>query len=370
MILIGNAATNTGTIAAANGSVGLAAGNQIVLQQAGSDPRLFVSGGTGDVTNSGNLQAAQAELTAAGGNVYALAGNNGGIIRATGTQSVGGHIWLTANGGNVVDSGTLEAANANGSGGGVTIRAANIAVSGQVSTSATSEGQSGGDVSIIAADSDTVSGSIAASGNGAGAGGAIETSGQTLSVSGASVNAGPGGHWLLDPYDLTVDGAAAASIDSALDAGTSVTLQTTATGASGPGIVNPSGAGDILVNSAIAWNTPATLTLQAYRNIDINAPIGLSGGTLALEAAKNIAVNANIQDSGTGALYLVAGWDGVTTSLSALTNASVYGNSGGSITIGGTTAFQNVAVGSAGGTTTAAGANITLAATTGTAQLG
>jgi hypothetical protein len=35
------------------------------------------------VNNAGAVQAASAELKAAGGNMYALAINNGGIVRAT-----------------------------------------------------------------------------------------------------------------------------------------------------------------------------------------------------------------------------------------------------------------------------------------------
>jgi len=91
-ILVGSSVTNLGTISAPNGTVGLAAGNEIVLRPAGSDPRIAISGGTGSVTNKGNITAAQAELASAGGNVYALAENNGGVVSATGTKTIGGHV--------------------------------------------------------------------------------------------------------------------------------------------------------------------------------------------------------------------------------------------------------------------------------------
>src|SRR5690606_34904412 len=55
-----------------------------------------------EVVNTGTIAAANAELRANGGNVYALAGNMQGIITATGVQTQGGRIFLTAgNGGSV-----------------------------------------------------------------------------------------------------------------------------------------------------------------------------------------------------------------------------------------------------------------------------
>ena len=39
----------------------------------------------------------------------------------------------------------------------------------------------------------------------------------------------------------------------------------------------PNGNGDIFINSAIGWNTGATLTLDAYHSIFVNAPITVSG---------------------------------------------------------------------------------------------
>src|SRR6202522_4213296 len=162
-ILVGSAVTNTGSIFAPNGTVGLAAGNEITLQPAGSDSRIAISGGTGSVTNSGNLKAAQAELNAAGGNVYALVENNGGAISATGTTNVGGHVWLTAGGtGTVTVSGTVSAQNADGNGGAVTVRSTNINVPGSINASATSANGAGGNVSVVASNNATVSGSVSA----------------------------------------------------------------------------------------------------------------------------------------------------------------------------------------------------------------
>ncbi len=322
-ILVGSSVTNTGSIFAPRGTVGLAAGNEITLQPAGSDSRIAISGGTGSVTNSGNLKAAQAELNAAGGNVYALVENNGGQISATGTQIVSGHVWLTAGGtGTVTIAGAINAQNANGNGGNVTVRGYDISLPGNVNASASTANGAGGNVSVVATNNTSVTGAIHAGGGTHGQGGSIETSGHTLSFGGANVDAGKGGNWLLDPYDLTVDSTAATTIDGSLNAGTSVELQTTATGASGPGNTNSNGLGDINIGSALGWNTSATLTLDAYHSIIINAPITVQGsGGVVLQ----------YNDAATdGALSFGLGANGYAGSLN-------YGatNKGGSLTING-----------------------------------
>jgi filamentous hemagglutinin family protein len=68
---------NQGEITAANGTVGLLAGYQVVLRDQSLDEGKFsiVVGGAGtSSTNVGAIRAAEAELRAQGGNVYALAG--------------------------------------------------------------------------------------------------------------------------------------------------------------------------------------------------------------------------------------------------------------------------------------------------------
>ena len=61
-------------------------------------------------------------------------------------------------------------------------------------------------------------------------------------------------------------------------------LQTTANGTTGPGIVVTSGAGNIDINSVIGWTTDASLTIDAYHNIDVGAEIVVRGaGTLNLD---------------------------------------------------------------------------------------
>ncbi len=150
VILVGQSVTNSGQISAPNGTVGLAAGDDILLQPS-SDPEIVINAGTGDATNSGNIAAAQAELAAAGGNVYALATNNGGVIRATGSATKDGHVYLTA-GGNVTVTGTVSATNADGSGGTVKAIAGNagglLSVTGAINLSAVAASAKGGTATL------------------------------------------------------------------------------------------------------------------------------------------------------------------------------------------------------------------------------
>ncbi|HWV98578.1 MAG TPA: filamentous hemagglutinin N-terminal domain-containing protein, partial [Candidatus Acidoferrum sp.] len=126
VFLIANSVENSGTIQA-SGTVGLAAGSQIILAQAGAERVTVQAGnsttpgqGTG-VNNLGQIQAATTELKAAGGNMYALAINNGGAIRASSFVNEGGKIYLRASGGNIQNSGTLSASSASGRAGSVVV---------------------------------------------------------------------------------------------------------------------------------------------------------------------------------------------------------------------------------------------------------
>ncbi len=307
VVLVGRSVTNTGTIKAANGTAGLAAGDQVVLQPVNGDQRIAVSAGSGSVTNSGDVSAAAAELKAAGGNVYALAGNSG-VVRATGTATINGHVWLTANG-DVGVKGAVAATNADGSGGAVTVRGNNISVSGQVAASATAPGKTGGTVSVIATNTTQLSGTIKAEGGRGGHGGSVETSGAHVHVADSAhvstlAPGGVTGTWLIDPADYTIAASGGdmtgAVLSSALESN-DITL------ASSDGTVNANGNGDIFVNDAVSWSSASHLTLNAARNIEVNAGISLANGTLNLNAAGNIFVNAGISLTG-GALNLNAAY--------------------------------------------------------------
>jgi filamentous hemagglutinin family protein len=237
--LIAAKVENDGTITASKGDVGLAAGFQVTMSDATQNDGKFqvLVGGAGtSATNTGSIQAAEAELRANGGNVYALAGNTGGVIEATGVSNTDGKVLLIAEDGTVTANNTIKAT------------------------------------------------------------GEVETSGQSVNFAGLTVKAP---NWLIDPEDLTISGADAATLSGILNGDTSVTLETTSTtpaetGVTGLGTTS-SGAGDITIASAVSWASAATLTLDAYHSINIDAPITTNGGGVVL--------NTNYNNTGGGGDY-------------------------------------------------------------------
>ncbi|MFN7177675.1 MAG: filamentous hemagglutinin N-terminal domain-containing protein, partial [Thermaurantiacus sp.] len=114
-VLIGAMVENSGGISAGGHAALLAAG-RVVLREAAGDSRIHiehVSGAAGDVSTSGRIEAAAAELRAVSGNVYALAADTSGVVRATAADLSGGRIRLVA-GQDVHVSGTLDASGSAG----------------------------------------------------------------------------------------------------------------------------------------------------------------------------------------------------------------------------------------------------------------
>ncbi len=251
VVLAAKAVENDGQISAPAGDAGLLGASQVTLSDtlvAGGKFQVALGSG-GSVTNTGQITAALAELRAAGGNVYALAGDTRGVIDATGVTTNQGQVFLVA------EAGTVD-----------------------------------------------LGGTITARGPG-GAGGRIETSGQTVNIGAAQIDAGGGGTWSLDPTDLTINQTAANTIDAALDAGTDVTQSTSAAGTGGQG--------DILVspNVSLTWTTSASLALSAYRDITVGAGAAITstlGGAVTLQA-DNTGTGMGTISFGAGALISTTG---------------------------------------------------------------
>ena len=109
VFLIAREVINAGTLSAPNGTAELAAAQQVLLQDSASGQQVLVQAGAGGtLLNSGLIQAAQINLQAMDGNIYALAGKHE-AIRATGTATRDGHIWLVAGDGEVQPGGSLDA---------------------------------------------------------------------------------------------------------------------------------------------------------------------------------------------------------------------------------------------------------------------
>jgi len=327
---------NNGSISSPNGQVSL------------------ISDGHGNVINTGNIAAAQVELNAAGGNVYALAGNNGGMIRATGTASRAGHVWLTA-GGTTTISGSLSAGNANGTGGAIvaTGKSVNVGATANLNASGTRGGTIliGGDVHGGAITSDdfvpqkvadaqttkiakgarisangsagrggkvvvwsnqatNFAGTISARGARATSGGFAEVSSHDLLAFNGHVDLtaafGRTGTLLLDPYNVTISTAASqtetctggvctpSGNNSILNVGT---LESLLASTNVDVTTGSSGkqTGDITIDAALTWSSANTLTLDAYHSVLVNDPISVTG-TGGLDIVTN--------DGGTGGTFL------------------------------------------------------------------
>ncbi len=251
--LIAPRVVNGGAIVAPNGRVELAAGEKISL---------VIEGGT------------LAHLSIDQGAFKAQI-DNGGIIQAT-----GGKVHLTAQ---AYDQLTQAVINHTG-----------------VIEATTSALNEKGEIVLLAdmkSGTTKVVGTLNASAPHAGTdGGFIETSGAQVSIAdGATVSAGRGGAWLIDPVDITIDSAAASTIVGSLNSGTNVSHNTSG-GGSDPG--------NITVASALAWSGSGVLSLTANNNIAISQAITATNGGLTLNAGGNISAPAAVK---VGAFTLAAG---------------------------------------------------------------
>ncbi|MGF6479577.1 filamentous hemagglutinin N-terminal domain-containing protein [Paraburkholderia sp. JPY419] len=278
---------NAGTVAAPSGTAELAAGEQVLLQDSAGSRQVFVqTGSQGTVVNKGRIAAAQVSLQAADGNVYALAGKHS-VVRATGTATRDGHVWLVADSGTVAQSGAIRATNADGQGGTVDTTAKNVSFS-------TGDRSGYFDKPFVTA-----------------------------------------AQWNISAATFTVNDTASGAMSRSLNAGTSIDLATT--GAQGS-------SGDLNVASNIHWQGAASLTLAAYRSLTIapnttlsnrgSGNLTLNGDALALDNGGSVTNLGTVDWSkSTGivtALYDMGAYGGSFTQGTLLSNAawSVPSNSG------------------------------------------
>ncbi|WP_160170435.1 S-layer family protein [Afipia sp. P52-10] len=275
--------------------------------------RIVIGGGLGGrVTISGRLSASGTPRRHAGRPTTGKGGQidiSGANIALTGAR-------LTVSG--ATGGGTVRIGG-DALGKGAFQRAQSVAIDHTTTIRAdATESGNGGSITIWSDGHTAATGQLSARGGAFGGnGGIVETSGHTVDFAGVRVDAsaphGKSGVWLIDPVDLTVDAAAAATIASNL-ATANVTLLTTSTTASGPG-VQTAGNGDIFVNSAISWTSANALTLSSYRDIRINASI--TGG-----AGSSVTLRADNTATGVG----VVGFDSAATKITATGGVSITYN--------------------------------------------
>ena len=309
VVLIGKTVNNQGTINARNGTAGLVAGDSVLLAQKNADGStitvnpspLATSASTKiGVNNGGTINAAAAELKAANGNVYALAIQNSGTIRATTARHQGGHIWLTSDTGTVVNSGTLNA-------------------------SARGKGKNGGTVTVKNMGGITVdTGTILARGGNGGTGGNAEVSGEVLSFSGSvdlSAEDGVTGTLLLDPNTITIavggSGALPANYDNSSDTGDYTISPSALVTALNTANITLEGNTSITFDSTVDASGNAnshTLTLQTP-DLILDAPIILVSGA----SLSGTATTVNLGTGGTIQNAISAAASGATIYLPATT---------------------------------------------------
>ena len=391
--LIGKQVTNSGTISCPAGYVVMAAGNRVFLGEPGSEIVLEMdesslsepagaAGSGASVLNEGVVKAAGGIIAlAAAGDIYSQAISNVGSLSTSVGTGEAGQIRLAAAGGDVTNTGTIEASGSKGGliamegarvgqfgtvhadgaigdGGNVDLTAGDVVALSSQSLTTANAGISGngGDVKVYSPDTALFRNGArieARGGSESGDGGFIEVSGKNhVEIFGwvdAGASNGNAGSFLIDPTDLTIAAAPAVeditddgdgiftsnaddniildtTIEGYLNGGTSVVLDTSDGDGSGGGLGGAyEGDGDIIQNADAQINKTlggnATLTLTAERHIDLNGGIVSASGALGvvLNAGGNVAVNAP-----------------VTTNGGTLTSSGVdFVNTGGAITAGG-----------------------------------
>ncbi|HEV2614352.1 MAG TPA: filamentous hemagglutinin N-terminal domain-containing protein, partial [Gammaproteobacteria bacterium] len=257
--LVAPGVENNGIITANLGKVYLSSGSSFVLDLYGDQ---LINFGTSPAVQNGYVSNS-GTITANGGKVYMTANSAAQVV-----QDV------------VSMSGTIEA----------------------TSVSVNKKGEiilNGGNAGTT-----RVSGKLKASG-----GGHIETSGHKLIIEPTAViDAGQGGSWLVDPYNIIVAGAGSTSnnsgqpnftptgndstidvalIDTQLSGGTNVTLATGGVGSPG------AQAGDITFNSVMTSSgATATLFLNALHDVTINAAMTTTGQNIDITAGHQINLKA------------------------------------------------------------------------------
>jgi len=149
VFLIGHNVNNQGVIRASAGTAGMASATDLMLMPSGNDKILIrptALRDMGSVDNQGQIQAAQVELKAVGGNPYALAVNTGGSIAAISINNVGGRIIINAQSGTAEVNGQLTATNAE-TGGEIQVTGQHVTLTDQAMIDA-SGNQGGGTIAV------------------------------------------------------------------------------------------------------------------------------------------------------------------------------------------------------------------------------
>ncbi|HEX7030905.1 MAG TPA: filamentous hemagglutinin N-terminal domain-containing protein, partial [Gammaproteobacteria bacterium] len=223
VVLAGDYTENTGIITAHAGTVALVAGNALTLDIEGDGLVSFtvdeaaLSEAAG-VRNAGSLIAdgGRVIMTAkVASDLVATAVNNEGLVRAHSIEELGGEIYLVGHGGDVANSGTLDADGENADGGGIAIysdRDVTLA-DGGVQTAAGDENHEGGVIRAIAEEHLDYQKDNLIRVTGGMSGGFVEVSGHGSIALRGIPQIGAGGTFLIDPTNINIiDGTGSGNI--------------------------------------------------------------------------------------------------------------------------------------------------------------
>jgi hypothetical protein len=322
---------NAGSLHSKNGSIGLAAGEEVLIRPAKDTFFIRPLRGDGEIINRGDLQVIQVELQSAS-NPYSLAIRQSGRIEAVEQE---GRIYLKAIESNILADGALIAeggsievegrsitlndlsVNTSGEMGGGTIHIVgenlNISQDATFRADARCEGD-GGSIYLIGEDSLSFEGSaFAQGGHVAGDGGFIEVSGyKSFSYHPKSISTrapcGLTGTLLLDPNDIIIQLLLATSggfLNPYKGVGFSPALLKISDLVGAAGLLNNNvtvqtdaltggGLGDITIQDAFSWASANLLTLLPSRDLLVNAVMEATGigGAITATAGRNINVGS------------------------------------------------------------------------------
>jgi filamentous hemagglutinin len=284
--LQGAAVTVTGANNAGLGTVQAVSGNLDVTAKG-------IAGG-GDVTFGGAATAFGAmQLQAARDVTVAGAINTGGTTTIDAARSVAlsavnsaGNLAMTASGGSASAASLTTQGNLNAS------AAQRIAVAGQTVAGGNALMNAGGDVVLTGGIGAQQSGSLTAGGS--------VSAGSIAFAQQANVNAGG---------SIAVAGSVATNGDLAMTAGNDLSAGSVqAGGALGLQAQGRSGAGDVMVNGAVA--SGKATTIAAARDIGVGGAVS-SGGTLSATAGRDLGVMGAVSSNGDATLAATTGNLGV-----------------------------------------------------------
>jgi len=355
VVLMGDYVHNNGIISARLGTVSLAAGNSITMDVKGNGlvsvaieketlSKLAGINNAGQIMADGGRVLMNAKVA---NDLIDTAINNDGLVVANSIAERNGVIFLTAAGGDVVNSGTLDASAESGSnvdGGGVLVYSdKNVTNAAGAKISATGDGSGdGGMVRVIAENfMDHQAGAQIDVTSDSGKGGFVEVSGHGSLALRGDIDLGSGGELLIDPLTLSISNGntppsqfnsdasvGKGFIESQLNSGVDITLVASTT--------------ILATGGSLGSGTPTFSIASTNPAGDLSIKIG----TLAVGGGGSLAGNG-VSYSCAGDGFCIGGGSVVfTPSASGAVNlATVTFNLAGGLNVAGGTTAGNVSLG-------------------------